>query len=495
MEEFVEKDSFEFGNVINNNNENSFETVDNENVFEKPFSNFGDFYEQQGTVENSEVFNTFENQYINNSNFGFETESNNEYGFENQESISEESNESFMESHDNVELNESINMLESQSDSDSNFGFETESNNEYGFKNQESISEESNESFMESHDNVELNESINMLESQNDSDSNFNFEIKNVNAEDFENQELISKEVAESSESIDMFQSQRASNFVTNINATTEEKFSYDNDNFVVNEFENSLNDKKIDNEFLEENPETFNSAMNDTYEYDVVAPTLEPVVTEKVNQSTNIVSDTPIEELNKLTEYKEEKISVTDIKSLFNRVGTNVQEASDIFVKNTEMKERIDAKFEELKQLQSTIENAKKTQYDEINAYKEEVFGKLTEKKNEVEERINKLKEFQDNLEKEKEEFEKYKNEQTAEIERVQKEVQDAYESRREELNHIEDVLRKQKDSLDEERNQLSLDKIQYEADKNELANNLLKFNQIVDSFTIGMESAGKGE
>ena len=54
---------------------------------------------------------------------------------------------------------------------------------------------------------------------------------------------------------------------------------------------------------------------------------------------------------------------------------------------------------------------------------------------------------------------------------------------------------MRKQKDALDEERNQLSLDKIQYEADKNELANNLLKFNQIVDSFTIGMESAGKGE
>ena len=34
---------------------------------------------------------------------------------------------------------------------------------------------------------------------------------------------------------------------------------------------------------------------------------------------------------------------------------------------------------------------------------------------------------------------------------------------------------LRKQKDALDEERNQLSLDRIQYESDKNELANNLL--------------------
>lgn len=253
--------------------------------------------------------------------------------------------------------------------------------------------------------------------------------------------------------------------------------------------------DNQIDNEFLEENPETFNGSMNDNFEYDVVAPTMEPVIEEKTVEATNIMSDTPIEELNKLTEYKEEKISATDIKSLFNRVGNNVQEASDIFMKNTEMKEKLDAKFEELKQLQATIENAKKTQYDEINSYKEEVYSKLTEKKNEIEERINKLKEFQDNLEKEKEEFEKYKKEQTDEIEQVQKEVQDAYDTRREELSHIEDVLRKQKDALDEERNQLSLDKIQYEADKNELANNLLKFNQIVDSFTIGMESTKNEE
>ena len=52
------------------------------------------------------------------------------------------------------------------------------------------------------------------------------------------------------------------------------------------------------------------------------------------------------------------------------------------------------------------------------------------------------------------------------------------------------EDVLRKQKDSLDEERSQLSLDRIQYESDKNELANNLLKFNELVNSFTNGMNN-----
>ena len=51
-----------------------------------------------------------------------------------------------------------------------------------------------------------------------------------------------------------------------------------------------------------------------------------------------------------------------------------------------------------------------------------------------------------------------------------------------------MEDKLREQKDLIDEEKRQLSLDRIQYEADKNELANNMLKFNEIVGTFTDGV-------
>ena len=133
-------------------------------------------------------------------------------------------------------------------------------------------------------------------------------------------------------------------------------------------------------------------------------------------------------------------------------------------------------------------IENSRKKQIDEVNKYKEEVLGKLTDKKEEIEKRLNLLKESQATLEKEKQEFEKHKKEETEKIEKVQKEVQAAYDDRREELGHIEDVLRKQKDALDEERSQLSLDRIQYESDKNELANNLLKFNELVNSFKSGV-------
>ncbi|MBQ9072708.1 MAG: hypothetical protein IJY25_06080 [Bacilli bacterium] len=205
------------------------------------------------------------------------------------------------------------------------------------------------------------------------------------------------------------------------------------------------------------------------------------------------VISDTPIEELKKLTKYEDEYVESTDIASLFDKVSVNVQGASEIFRKNSDMKAKIDTRFDELKKLQSEVESSKQKQIDEVNKYKEEVLEKLTEKKEEIEKRLNTLKEYQANLEKEKLEFEKYKKAEQANIDKVQKEVQAAYDDRREELSAIEDALRKQKDELDQERSQLSLDRIQYEADKNELANNLLKFNELVNSFTDGVNSAGR--
>ena len=256
------------------------------------------------------------------------------------------------------------------------------------------------------------------------------------------------------------------------------------NASFDVTQYEEQPLNQNVDSSYLDTNVSFESNMFNDNYNLPVVNPTVESKV---------VLSETPISELEKLTQFEEEKIQTTDIKSLFDRVGVNVKEASDIFKKNTQMKEKIDSRFEELKKLQSEVEKSKKSQYDEINSYKEDVLGKLTEKKEEIERRLNKLKEFQSTLEKEKQEFEQYRKAEKEEIERVQKEVQEAYESRREELNHIEDVLRKQKDALDEERSQLSLDRIQYESDKNELANNLLKFNEIVDSFTNGMDKINK--
>ena len=234
-----------------------------------------------------------------------------------------------------------------------------------------------------------------------------------------------------------------------------------------------------------EENPNNMMPEMS------TVETEAQPEEPEPVEEETPTIemSETPIEDLQRLTEYQDEKIDSTDINSLFDTLSLNVKDASEIFRKNTNLKEKIDTRFEELKSLQGELANSRKKQMEEIDKYRDEVLDKLTEKKNEIERRLNILKELQATLEKEKTEFEEYKRKEQANISKVQKEVQAAYDERREELEHIEDVLRKQKDSLDEERNQLSLDKIQYESDKNELANNLLKFNQIVNSFTNGIE------
>lgn len=322
--------------------------------------------------------------------------------------------------------------------------------------------------------------SIHDVNFDQESDQNYQIEALNSTEDQIENTESYggqnnleeSAEAEETAETTEVF------------DATNQEESELGSDNldFTVQE-ETTLN-QNVDDSYLDTSVSFESNMFDDNYSLPVVAPTVEQKI---------VLGETPISELEKLTHFEEEKIQTTDIKSLFDRVGVNVKEASDIFKKNTEMKEKIDSRFEELKKLQSEVEKSKKSQYDEINSYKEEVLGKLTEKKEEIERRLNKLKEFQSSLEKERQEFEQYRKTEKEEIERVQKEVQEAYDSRREELNHIEDVLRKQKDALDEERSQLSLDRIQYESDKNELANNLLKFNEIVDSFTNGMDKINK--
>ena len=177
-----------------------------------------------------------------------------------------------------------------------------------------------------------------------------------------------------------------------------------------------------------------------------------------------------------------------TDINNLFEKVNSNVKEASDIFLKNVEMKKKLDKRFEELKELQRDIEKSKQSDYEEINKYKESVLEELTSKKNEIENRLNELKDLQASFEKEKNEFEAYKKESKEEINNLAREQKVKDDSRKEELEALEDKLRKQKDAIDEEKRQLSLDRIKYESDKNDLANNMLKFNEIVGTFTDGV-------
>ena len=191
--------------------------------------------------------------------------------------------------------------------------------------------------------------------------------------------------------------------------------------------------------------------------------------------------------EKNETKDDKKDNLA-SNINSLFEKVNSNVKEASDIFTKNVEMKKKLDKRFEELKELQRDIEKSKQSDYEEINKYKDAVLEELTSKKSEVETKLNELKDMQAKFEREKTEFESYKKLEKTRLEDLARENKVKDDSRKEELELLEDKLRKQKDSLDEEKRQLSLDRIEYEADKNELANNMLKFNEIVGTFTDGV-------
>jgi len=267
-----------------------------------------------------------------------------------------------------------------------------------------------------------------------------------------------------------------------------------ENDEFENNEFDDE-NTQKID---IRSIFEPINNEVDDAPIFNSINDEIDPSVVKEDNEDLNLTNedifadfDDRINTLDQETEYKKEDNEdlTTDINNLFVKVNNNVQEASDIFLKNVEMKKILDNRFEELKKLQASVEEARKTNLEEINNYKDEVTNTLMNKKEEIEEKLNLLKEMQNAFEKEKSEFEMYKKEETLKIDDKRKEEEENFESRKTELNRIEDKLRRQKDFLEEERRKLSLDQIQYETDKNELANNMIKFNEIVSKFTNGLD------
>lgn len=185
----------------------------------------------------------------------------------------------------------------------------------------------------------------------------------------------------------------------------------------------------------------------------------------------------------------KEEQVNIDSLNQLFEKVSSNVRGASDIVNKNAEIKKKIDEKFQELKRLQEEHEQNKKSDYAEINAYKDEVYAKLKEKKSEVEEQMAILSQSQAAFEKEKKDFEKDKEAALAMISKREQDLDKSYHERLQGISQIEDGLVKRKEQLDIERANIQQERIQCDKEKKELADNLLKFNQLVDDFTRGVD------
>ncbi len=182
-------------------------------------------------------------------------------------------------------------------------------------------------------------------------------------------------------------------------------------------------------------------------------------------------------------------QVDIDSLNQLFAKVSSNVKGASDMVNKNAEIKKRIDEKFLELKKLQEEHEQNKQSDYAEINAYKEDVYAKLKEKKTEVEEQMTLLSRAKEAFEIEKKAFEKEKAETLATLAKRDQELDKSYQERVQGITQIEEGLVKRKEQLDIERNAIQQERIQCDKEKKELADNLLKFNQLVDDFTRGVD------
>lgn len=205
-----------------------------------------------------------------------------------------------------------------------------------------------------------------------------------------------------------------------------------------------------------------------------------------EVNTSKPIVSNREVNYNNASSN------EINDINQLFNKVTNNVKGASEIVNKNAEIKRKIEAKFEELRKMQEEHEKTKRRDYDEINAYKEEVYSKIQQKKADIEKDLNDLRSNQEKFEKEKKSFEEYKNSSLSNLNKLEKELKDSYESRNKNIEQVEIGLVRRKEQLDIERQNITKEKEQVQREKDELAKNLLQFNKLVSEFTQGIDNFG---
>lgn len=175
-----------------------------------------------------------------------------------------------------------------------------------------------------------------------------------------------------------------------------------------------------------------------------------------------------------------------TNLNQLFNRASDNVRNVTDI-------KKKMEDKFNELQRLYAEFEKKKKADYDEINAYKDDVYNKLKDKKEELDNQARELKTQQDILANQKKQFEAEKLRIKEETKKKEQELEDAFKEREKNIEQVENGLIRRKEQLDQEKLKISKERAQVEQEKKDLADNLVKFNQLVDDFTKGVDRFGE--
>lgn len=256
------------------------------------------------------------------------------------------------------------------------------------------------------------------------------------------------------------------------------------------------LNKLSGENEAIKESEEKDVDALLDTHEFDLSIDlnNTDTVTLDSNDEKNTSTIETKVvnDDSRKLSDEKNsssEKKDTKDLNSIFEIVNNNVKEATNLFNKNIEMKRKIEEQLDALRKDKEEHEAKKNADYQKIKTYKQEVYDKLKAKKEEVESEIASLKETQIKIINEKNKFEKYKREELTRLKEQEAKNQIILEEEKAKLEEEKNKLKVEKNSLEEAKHSLELDRIKYENDKNELANNLMKFNELVGDFTVGID------
>lgn len=196
----------------------------------------------------------------------------------------------------------------------------------------------------------------------------------------------------------------------------------------------------------------------------------------------------TETEDTNKKDELTSDKES-KELEEVLKKSNANAKNLEELYKQNLLLKQQIDRDKLILKKARENFELEIKQRYKELNDYKNDMNSILEKNKNDISLEYDELTKKQEAFEKEKQKFENSKKKQQASFKLKTEQQEALLDTKRCELESIEFDLKLKKEKLDSLRKKLEFDIKEFNTKKQELANNLGRFNSLVASLGRGMD------
>lgn len=214
-------------------------------------------------------------------------------------------------------------------------------------------------------------------------------------------------------------------------------------------------------------------------------------IILENNDIETNTSFDLLCDDSTLLQQQREEqkKVTLSQLKSIFEIASQNVKEATIIFNKNIEMRKQIEREQQDLLVAKKLLEQERQEELQKIKEYREEVLHYLDESKNDLEQMRSQIKISETVLAKEKRRFEKKRSTDIEHWNKQKKEQEEKLQQERKKLQQEKEQWMKDVQKWEEEKQQFEQEKLLYEQDKLDLTGSLEEFNQVVGDFTVGID------